>query len=53
MTCIEKELDLERPDRIFDWLWAADRPTPPRPVHHQLLLSREIFVTERMDMHFV
>ncbi|GKZ24770.1 hypothetical protein AbraIFM66951_002010 [Aspergillus brasiliensis] len=26
---------------------------PPRPLHYQLLLSREIFVTERMDMHLV
>jgi hypothetical protein len=26
---------------------------PPRPLHYQLLLSREIFVTERLDMHLV
>lgn len=50
MTCIEKELDLERLDKVFCWLWLAGRPMPPRPLHHQLLLSREIFVTERMDM---
>jgi hypothetical protein len=25
----------------------------PRPLHYQLLLSREIFVTEQMDMHLV
>jgi hypothetical protein len=35
------------------WLWIAGRPTPPRPLHYQLLLRREIFVTERMDMHLV
>lgn len=26
---------------------------PPRPLHYQLLLSREILVTEQMDMHLV
>lgn len=26
---------------------------PPRPLHHQLLLGREIFVTERMDTHLL
>lgn len=26
---------------------------PPRPLHYQLVLDREIFVTERMDMHLV
>lgn len=26
---------------------------PPRPLHHQLVLSRDIFITERMDMHLV
>lgn len=25
----------------------------PRPLHHQLLLSRDIFLTEQMDMHLV
>ena len=50
---MEKEFDLDRLDRIFRWLWVAGRPMPPRPLHHQLLLSREIFVTERMDMHLV
>lgn len=28
-------------------------PMPPRPLHHQLLLSREISVTEQMDMYLV
>ncbi|GKZ33015.1 hypothetical protein AbraIFM66950_002732 [Aspergillus brasiliensis] len=53
LTCIEKELDLERLDKIYSRLWVAGRPMPPRPLHYQLLLSREIFVTERMDMHLV
>ncbi|KAF4244033.1 hypothetical protein CNMCM8980_010369 [Aspergillus fumigatiaffinis] len=53
MGCVEKELDLQRLDKIVDWLWVVGRPMPPRPLHHQLLLGREIFITERMDMHLV
>lgn len=51
-ACIAKELDLQRLDRVFSWLWVAGRPMP-RPLHHQLLLSRELFVAEQMDMHLV
>jgi hypothetical protein len=50
---IETELDLQRLHRIFAWLWMAGRPTPPRSLHYQLLLGREVFVAERMDMHLV
>ena len=35
------------------WLWFAGRPMPPRPLHYQLLLRRDIFVTERMDQHLI
>jgi hypothetical protein len=52
-ACIAKELDLQRLDKISGWLWVAGRPMPPRPLHHQLLLSRELFITEQMDMHLV
>ncbi|KAM4060722.1 subtilisin-like serine protease [Hirsutella rhossiliensis] len=50
---VEQELDLRRLNEIHDWLWAAGRPAPPRPLHHQLILGREILVTERIDMHLV
>lgn len=33
--------------KCFAWLWAAGRPMPPRLLHHQLLLSREISVIPR------
>ncbi|KJZ68076.1 hypothetical protein HIM_12532 [Hirsutella minnesotensis 3608] len=52
-ACVEKELDLERLTSIHDWLWVAGLPLPPRALHNQLLLGREILVTERMDMHLV
>lgn len=52
-ACVEEELDLRRLTDIFDWLWLAGRPMPPRPLHHQVLLSRDVVVTERIDMHLV
>jgi hypothetical protein len=52
-ACVRGELDLHRLDIIFNWLWIVGRPMPPRPLHHQLLLSRDIVITERMDMHLV
>ncbi|ROV90934.1 hypothetical protein VMCG_09992 [Cytospora schulzeri] len=50
---LERELDLRRLDSIFNWLWVTGRPMPPRPLHYQLVLGREITVAERMDMHLV
>ncbi|KAI1175878.1 hypothetical protein F4777DRAFT_299947 [Nemania sp. FL0916] len=35
------------------WLWIAGRPVPPRALHHQLLLGREIVIVEQMDLHLV
>lgn len=53
MACIEKELNLQRLHKVLRWLWVVGRPMPPSPLHYQLLLYREIFVTEQMDMHLV
>lgn len=52
-ACVDTELDLRRLTCIHDWLWVVGRPMPPRPLHYQLLLNRDIMVTERMDMHLV
>ncbi|KAF4161658.1 hypothetical protein CNMCM8927_004890 [Aspergillus lentulus] len=30
MDYVEKELDLQRLDKIVDWLWVVSRPMPPR-----------------------
>ena len=53
VSWIKNELDVERLHRIKRWFWIVGRPTPPRPLHHQKLLGREIFITEQMDMHLV
>ncbi|ROW09125.1 hypothetical protein VPNG_05680 [Cytospora leucostoma] len=50
---LKEELDLQKISCVFRWLWVAGRPMPPRPLHHQLILGREILITERMDMHLV
>ncbi|KAM3533680.1 hypothetical protein MY4038_002995 [Beauveria bassiana] len=52
-ACVEEGLNLERLASIHGWLWIAGLPFPPRALHHQLLLEREIFITERLDMHLV
>ncbi|KAL1855815.1 hypothetical protein VTK73DRAFT_8465 [Phialemonium thermophilum] len=52
-TCVQRELDLERLDGLFDWLWLAGRPYPPRPLHRQVFLGREIVAVEQMDLHLL
>ncbi|KAF1352875.1 hypothetical protein EJ07DRAFT_135539 [Lizonia empirigonia] len=47
------ELGVDRLNVVHPWLWVAGRPMPPRALHHQELLGREVVVTERMDMHLV
>lgn len=52
-ACLKTDLDLHRLHMVWRWIWIVGRPMPPRPLHHQLLLSRAIFLTERMDMHLI
>lgn len=49
----EKELQPEELNKIQDALWAAGLPTPPRHLAHQIVLSREIVVTEQIGLHLV
>ncbi|KAI0881636.1 uncharacterized protein GGS22DRAFT_60341 [Annulohypoxylon maeteangense] len=50
---LEKELLVEGLDRAQEWLWMSGRPVPPRTLHHQLLLRRNIVVTEQPELHLV
>lgn len=50
---VDAELDLSRLTAVHDYLWLAGRPMPPRPLHQQLLLKRQIAVTEKLDLHLV
>lgn len=50
---VDAEVDLGRLADIHDWLWVVGRPMPPRPLHEQRLLNREIVITEKLDLHLV
>ncbi|KAF6823369.1 hypothetical protein CPLU01_11450 [Colletotrichum plurivorum] len=50
---VDEETDLRRLSDIHGWLWIVGRPMPPRPLHHQRVLNREIVIAERMDLHLV
>ena len=50
---VDDEIDLCRLANIHDWLWVVGRPMPPRPLHQQRLLNREVVITERLDLHLV
>lgn len=50
---VDEETDLTRLGDIHNWLWMVGRPTPPRPLHQQRFLNRQIVITERLDLHLV
>ncbi|KAK0671579.1 hypothetical protein QBC41DRAFT_194857, partial [Cercophora samala] len=53
LSRIEQELNPTRLHKIIHYLWLAGRPVPPRPLHYQVMLGREIVVSEPIDMHLV
>lgn len=50
---LENELSVERLNAIHASLWVAGRPMPARHLGYQLVLSREILLTEEMGLHLV
>ncbi|KAH7138656.1 hypothetical protein B0J11DRAFT_476467 [Dendryphion nanum] len=50
---LDHELSVKKINDIQDWLWVCGRPMPPRPLHHQTLLSRTISITEDPELHLV
>lgn len=50
---LEKELLVKRLNAIQQHLWVCGRPMPARPLHTQVLLSRNITITENMELHLV
>ncbi|TRX95397.1 hypothetical protein FHL15_003728 [Xylaria flabelliformis] len=48
-----EELLVNRLNSVQDWLWLCGRPMPPRPLHYQVVLSREITVTESPELHLL
>lgn len=53
LNFLESELLVKRLNDAQSFLWLCGRPMPPRPLHHQLLLKREITVTENPELHLV
>ncbi|KAK4649023.1 uncharacterized protein QC761_115310 [Podospora bellae-mahoneyi] len=53
LDLIAQEMNIKRLHGIIHLLWLAGRPVPPRPLHYQLALGREITVIERMEAHLV
>ncbi|KAF5025074.1 hypothetical protein F66182_2843 [Fusarium sp. NRRL 66182] len=50
---LERELSVSRLNDVQEWLWLCGRPMPPRPLHHQRLLSREIVISEHAELHMI
>ncbi|KAI0541033.1 hypothetical protein GGR58DRAFT_74955 [Xylaria digitata] len=50
---LRDELLVGKINQAQDWLWICGRPMPPRPLHHQVLLSREINITENPELHLL
>ncbi|KXJ90255.1 hypothetical protein Micbo1qcDRAFT_196391 [Microdochium bolleyi] len=50
---LEQELLVRKLNAVQDWLWACGRPMPPRPLHHQLVIRRDIVVTESPELHLL
>ncbi|KAK1974059.1 hypothetical protein LZ30DRAFT_741592 [Colletotrichum cereale] len=53
LQCLDEETRLDRLDKVYQHLWLAGRPMPPRPLHYQRTLDREIYITEKLDTHLV
>ncbi|EHK20787.1 uncharacterized protein TRIVIDRAFT_49737 [Trichoderma virens Gv29-8] len=50
---LQQELLVRKINAVQDWLWACGRPMPPRPLHHQRVLSRDIIITENPELHLI
>lgn len=53
LVYLTAELGQGRLSKLSGYLWVAAKPLPPRPLHYQRLLGREIIIAERMDLHLV
>lgn len=53
LAFLERELLIDKINAVQQWLWVCGRPMPPRPLHYQIILSREIVITESPDLHLV
>ncbi|KAK0638100.1 hypothetical protein DIS24_g10160 [Lasiodiplodia hormozganensis] len=50
---LEADLSVPKLNDIHSWLLIVGRPVPPRPLNHQILIGRNIVVTEQAELHLV
>lgn len=50
---LHHDLVPNRLEEMKKWLKYAGRPMPPRPLHYQLVLGREIVVSENIELHLI
>ncbi|KAL9101748.1 MAG: hypothetical protein Q9163_003024 [Psora crenata] len=48
---LSKELDVSRLNEIQNHLWLAGLERPARQIHEQILMGREVVITEKADIH--
>lgn len=53
LAFLQRELLVDKINAVQEWLWICGRPMPPRPLHYQIVLSREIVIAESPDLHLV
>ncbi|KAH6607301.1 hypothetical protein Trco_003614 [Trichoderma cornu-damae] len=47
------DLEMDRLTEVLSYFFMLGKASPPRPLHYQLALGLDIFVTERMDTHLL
>ncbi|KAK3944509.1 hypothetical protein QBC46DRAFT_165860 [Diplogelasinospora grovesii] len=50
---LEKELSLEKLEKVRKHLWFAGSKHPAAPLHFQISIGRDIVLTERMHLHLL
>ncbi|PSN74688.1 hypothetical protein BS50DRAFT_595926 [Corynespora cassiicola Philippines] len=50
---LEKDLNLDRLNRIHRRLWAAGRPMRARPLHRYKMMGMEVMPSQQMDLHLL
>jgi len=50
---LSKDVLVNKLNKIHKQLWMAGRPMPPRHLCYQIALSRDVVLSEEMDLHLV
>jgi hypothetical protein len=50
---LSKDLSVQKLNSIHNQLWIAGHPTPPRHLSYQTALSRDIVLSEKMELHLL